>query len=67
MKRIAIIGAGLGGLTAGVKLKKTGFDDFTIFEKPGDVGGTWNHNRYPGAACDVKSYLYSFSFAPNPG
>ena len=66
MKRIAVIGAGPGGITAGVKLKAAGFDDFVIFEKSGDVGGTWNHNRYPGAACDVKSHLYSFSFELNP-
>ncbi|MCC6919083.1 MAG: NAD(P)/FAD-dependent oxidoreductase [Alphaproteobacteria bacterium] len=66
MRRIAVIGAGPGGITAGVKLKAAGFDDFVIFEKSGDVGGTWNHNRYPGAACDVKSHLYSFSFELNP-
>lgn len=67
MKRIAIIGAGPGGIAAGVKLRQAGFENFTIFEKSGDVGGTWNHNRYPGAACDVKSHLYSFSFELNPG
>jgi len=66
MKRIAVIGAGPGGIATGVKLKAAGFDDFVIFEKSGDVGGTWNHNRYPGAACDVKSHLYSFSFELNP-
>ena len=49
----------------GVALKRAGYD-FTIFEKSDGVGGTWRDNSYPGAACDVPSHLYSFSFAPNP-
>jgi cation diffusion facilitator CzcD-associated flavoprotein CzcO len=49
----------------GVALKRAGFD-FTIYEKNDGVGGTWRDNTYPGAACDVPSHLYSFSFAPNP-
>jgi cation diffusion facilitator CzcD-associated flavoprotein CzcO len=49
----------------GVALKRAGFD-FTIYEKNDGVGGTWRDNTYPGAACDVPSHLYSYSFAPNP-
>jgi cation diffusion facilitator CzcD-associated flavoprotein CzcO len=62
---VAVLGAGAGGLAMGVALKRAGFD-FTIFEKSDGVGGTWRDNTYPGAACDVPSHLYSFSFAPNP-
>jgi cation diffusion facilitator CzcD-associated flavoprotein CzcO len=57
-----IIGAGPGGICAGIKLKESGREDFVILEKASGVGGTWYHNRYPGAACDVPSHLYSFSF-----
>ncbi len=60
--RIAIIGAGPGGLCMGIRLKQAGFEDFVILEKSDGVGGTWNHNRYPGLACDIPSHLYSFSF-----
>ncbi len=62
---IAIIGAGPGGLCMAIQLKNAGFDDFVLFEKTGEVGGTWNHNRYPGCACDIQSELYSFSFDIN--
>jgi cation diffusion facilitator CzcD-associated flavoprotein CzcO len=61
----AVLGAGAGGIAMGVALKKAGIS-FTIFEKNDGVGGTWRDNTYPGAACDVPSHLYSFSFAPNP-
>ena len=60
--RIAILGAGAGGLCAAIRLKKAGFHDFTLFEKSDRVGGTWHDNTYPGACCDVPSHLYSFSF-----
>lgn len=63
---IAIIGAGFGGLAAAIRLKQRGHNDFLIFEKAEDVGGTWRDNTYPGCACDVPSHLYSFSFALNP-
>ena len=63
--RIAIIGAGPGGLCMAIRLKEAGFEDFVLFEKSGEVGGTWNHNRYPGCACDIQSELYSFSFDVN--
>ena len=65
-RRVAIIGAGPGGICTGVSLLERGHDDFVILEQAPDIGGTWYHNRYPGAECDIKSHLYSFSFAPNP-
>lgn len=64
--RIAIIGAGMSGIAAVIKLRKAGYHDLTVFEKTDRVGGTWRENRYPGLSCDVPSYLYQFSFAPNP-
>jgi cation diffusion facilitator CzcD-associated flavoprotein CzcO len=63
-RRIAIIGAGPGGVCMGIRLKCAGFERFEILDKSGGVGGTWWHNRYPGCACDVPSHLYSFSFEP---
>ncbi len=65
-RRVAIIGAGPGGICTGVRLLEAGYRDFVIMEKAPGIGGTWWHNRYPGAECDIKSHLYSFSFAPNP-
>lgn len=62
--RVLIIGAGFAGLGLAIRLKQAGIDDFLILEKAGDVGGCWRENRYPGAACDVPSHLYSFSFEP---
>ncbi|WP_323791351.1 NAD(P)/FAD-dependent oxidoreductase [Nocardioides sp.] len=61
-----VIGAGFSGLCAAIKLQETGERDFVVIERGSDVGGTWRDNTYPGAACDVPSQLYSFSFAPNP-
>lgn len=61
-----ILGAGFGGVGAAIRLREAGLDDFLILERAGDVGGTWRDNTYPGAACDVPSNLYSFSFAKNP-
>ncbi len=63
---IVIVGTGFGGLALAVKLKDAGIDDFTLFERAEEVGGTWRDNTYPGCACDVASNLYSLSFAPNP-
>ncbi len=63
---VAIIGAGFGGLATAHELAGAGIDDVVIFERSDGVGGTWRQNRYPGAACDVPSHLYSLSFAPNP-
>ncbi|WP_139981554.1 flavin-containing monooxygenase [Nocardioides litoris] len=61
-----VIGAGFAGLCAAIKLDEAGETDFVVVERGADVGGTWRDNTYPGAACDVPSQLYSFSFAPNP-
>lgn len=61
-----VVGAGFAGLCAAIKLQEDGERDFLVIEKGDDVGGTWRDNTYPGAACDVPSQLYSFSFAPNP-
>ena len=63
-KDIVIIGTGFGGLGMAIKLKDAGNDDFVILEKGASSGGCWRENRYPGAACDVPSLLYSFSFEP---
>ncbi|MEO9323249.1 NAD(P)/FAD-dependent oxidoreductase [Nocardioides sp. C4-1] len=61
-----VIGAGFAGLCAAIKLDEAGERDFVVVERGSDVGGTWRDNTYPGAACDVPSQLYSYSFAPNP-
>jgi cation diffusion facilitator CzcD-associated flavoprotein CzcO len=63
---IVIIGTGFAGLCMGIRFKQVGLDSFTILERAQAVGGTWRDNTYPGAACDVPSHLYSFSFEPNP-
>ena len=63
--RVAIIGAGPGGICMGIKLREAGFDDFVILERADGVGGTWRSNRYPGCACDVPSHVYQFSFELN--
>ncbi len=59
---VAIAGAGFGGLCMAIRLQQAGLHDFVILEKADDVGGAWRDNHYPGAACDVQSHLYSFSF-----
>ncbi len=60
--KIAIIGAGFAGICMGIRLKQAGIDDFVIYERADELGGTWRDNTYPGCACDVPSHLYSFSF-----
>jgi cation diffusion facilitator CzcD-associated flavoprotein CzcO len=62
---VAVIGAGPGGIAMGIQLAAAGHD-FTIFDRADGFGGTWRNNTYPGAACDVPSHFYSFSFALNP-
>ncbi|WP_328856235.1 NAD(P)/FAD-dependent oxidoreductase [Williamsia herbipolensis] len=62
---VAIIGTGFAGLGMAATLRRAGHDDFVLFEAADDVGGCWRENTYPGAACDVPSHLYSFSFAPS--
>jgi cation diffusion facilitator CzcD-associated flavoprotein CzcO len=61
--RVIIVGAGFGGIAAAIELGKHGFDDVTILEAAPQLGGTWHYNSYPGAACDVPSHFYSYSFA----
>ncbi len=63
---VAVVGGGFGGIGAAVMLRRAGYSDVTVFERGERVGGVWNHNTYPGAACDVPSHFYEFSFAPNP-
>ena len=62
---VLVVGAGFAGLCAAIKLHEAGERDVVVVERSDDVGGTWRDNTYPGAACDVPSQLYSFSFAPN--
>ena len=63
MSRVLIVGAGFGGIATAIELKRHGIEDVTILERAPEIGGTWHYNSYPGAACDVPSHLYSFSFA----
>lgn len=63
---IVIVGSGFAGVAMAAQLKRRGIDDFVLLERADDIGGTWRDNTYPGAACDVPSPLYSFSFRLNP-
>lgn len=63
---VGVLGAGLSGVLMGMQLRRAGIEDFTIYERQPDVGGTWLRNSYPGLHCDIPSHLYSYSFAPNP-
>src|SRR4030081_3860360 len=63
--KVAVIGAGPGGIAMGIQLANGGYD-FTIFARDDVFGGTWRNNTYPGAACDVPSHFYSYSYALNP-
>jgi cation diffusion facilitator CzcD-associated flavoprotein CzcO len=56
----------MAGLLSAIKLREAGFTDITVYEKADRLGGTWRENTYPGIACDVPSYLYTYSFVPNP-
>ncbi|MCP9623284.1 NAD(P)/FAD-dependent oxidoreductase [Nocardia otitidiscaviarum] len=64
--RIIIVGSGFSGLGMAIRLSQQGHNDYLVLERGHDVGGTWRDNTYPGAACDVPSQLYSYSFALNP-
>lgn len=64
--RVVVIGAGMSGLLAAIKLREAGFDDVTVYEKAARLGGTWRDNTYPGLACDVPSHHYAYSFELNP-
>jgi cyclohexanone monooxygenase len=63
---VLVVGGGFGGVGMAVALRRAGILDFLILERGDGVGGVWRDNTYPGAACDVPSHLYSFSFEPNP-
>ncbi|MBS0618451.1 MAG: NAD(P)/FAD-dependent oxidoreductase [Spirochaetes bacterium] len=63
---VLIAGAGFSGMGAAINLQKQGVTNFKIIDAGHDFGGTWRDNKYPGAACDVPSHLYSFSFEQNP-
>ena len=65
-RSVAVVGGGFGGVGAVAMLRRAGYEDVTVFERGERVGGVWHHNTYPGAACDVPSHLYEFSFQPNP-
>ena len=62
---VIVVGAGVAGIGAGIKLKEQNVD-FIILEKASEIGGVWRENTYPGCGCDVPSFLYSYSFNPNP-
>ena len=63
---VLVIGGGFSGVCAAIQLLKRGITNFRVFEKSCGIGGTWWENTYPGAACDVPSHLYCFSFELNP-
>jgi cation diffusion facilitator CzcD-associated flavoprotein CzcO len=64
--RVIVIGAGMSGILAAIRLEEAGFDDVVVYEKADRLGGTWRENTYPGLSCDVPSHFYSYSFALNP-
>jgi len=64
--RAVVVGAGMAGILAALKLKQRGDVDFVVYEKANALGGTWVYNRYPGLTCDVPAHAYTYSFAPNP-
>lgn len=66
LRDVIVIGAGFAGIGVAVALQDHGITNVQILERASQVGGTWRDNHYPGAACDVPSHLYSFSFRPNP-
>ena len=63
---VLIIGAGFAGVGAAIRLRQQGIDNIAVLDKADGIGGTWWHNTYPGAACDIPSHLYCYSFEPNP-
>lgn len=64
--KAVIIGAGMAGILAAIRLKQRGDVDFVVYEKADQIGGTWKYNRYPGLSCDVPAHAYTYSFAANP-
>ncbi len=63
--RVAVVGAGMAGILAAIKLREHGLE-CVVFEKADQVGGTWRENTYPGLSCDVPAHWYTYSFARNP-
>ncbi|MFG3615206.1 flavin-containing monooxygenase [Nocardia sp. NPDC047654] len=61
-----VVGAGFGGMGAGIQLDRLGLSNYVILEREDDLGGTWHVNHYPGLAVDIASVTYSYSFEPNP-
>src|SRR5262245_30008384 len=64
--RFAVIGAGMSGILAAIKLRERGITNFTVYEKGAKLGGTWRDNTYPGLSCDVPSHVYAYSFELKP-
>ena len=64
--RVVVIGAGMSGILAGIRLQEEGISDFVIYEKADRIGGTWRENTYPGLTCDVPSHHYTYTFERNP-
>lgn len=64
--RVIIIGAGMSGVLAAIKLQEAGMTDIAVYEKGDSVGGTWRENRYPGLTCDLAAHAYTYSFERNP-
>lgn len=64
--RFIVIGAGMSGILAAIKLREAGHEDVAVYEKAGRIGGTWRENHYPGLTCDVPAHCYTYSFAPHP-
>ncbi len=64
--RFVVIGAGMAGILAAIRLREAGYSQITIYEKADRVGGTWRENTYPGLTCDVSSHSYTYTFEPNP-
>ena len=64
--RVLVLGAGMAGILAGIRLREAGIENFTIYESADRIGGTWRDNTYPGLTCDVPSHHYTYSFERNP-
>ncbi len=64
--KVAVVGAGMSGICVAIALLRNGIDDFAIYEKADEVGGTWRENTYPGLTCDVPSRVYQYTFASKP-